>query len=374
MKKFMPVVCSMAMCLIALIMAQSAFGDIVFDNASSANTNFDHTIGGGANRMLVVGVAVELGGDVTITYGGVAMIRIPGAEVRIVLGDFPLWNDLFYLDESGLPAAGTHQVAWTGAAGADDITLGAISLANVKQGPPEATAADGDFDSTGVQFLDVPITTVSDGAMLVDLFSSGFGGPDQTGEERDPTIQTERTTVDGIGGASLGMVMSTLSVPTAGGVTPGYVISGGLPRRIALSVAAFAAGPTPPPAMSLSPSAPFAIEGADYSLSLSGVASITGAAWTKGGSPLPKAVTAGGGPTDTSVTFSPLEFSDTGTYCVTGSTTVGPDVFAVDECFTIAGILPSGTTLPVGTLFGLTVLSVLMACAGLQMLRRSQLT
>ena len=82
-------------------------GIIMFDNASFSDFDggtapaFEHTIGGGIERMLVVGVGREEPDlDVTVTYNGVSMTRIPGAEVRIESGARQ-YVDLFWLDESG---------------------------------------------------------------------------------------------------------------------------------------------------------------------------------------------------------------------------------------------------------------------------------
>ena len=232
----------LAMCTVLMVSAQPASAQIAFDNASfGGETNtFDHIIGGGDSRMLIVGVGREAGGDVTVTYGGAAMTRIAGAEVRVTTGAIQ-WTDLFWLDEAGLPGVGSFQVAISGANDPALTASGAISLENVAQGPPEATAANGDFDSEALTDMSVAITTITDGAWVVDVLGSGFGGVDGT-QTRVPTVQTARGTVEG---GSNGTVMSTLEVPTAGATTVGYTIEAG-GNRTALSVAAFESVPARP--------------------------------------------------------------------------------------------------------------------------------
>ena len=125
--------------------------------------------------------------------------------------------------------------------------------------------------------------------------------------------------------------------------------------------------------ITLLPSSSFAIEGAPFTLALTR-GTITGAVWTKDGGSIPfiKAPTAGGGATDTFVTFDALDLDDAGEYCVTG-TSEGDEV---DECYNLSvdDIAKAGSSVPVGRILGLTVLSILIAFAGMQMLRRRQLS
>jgi hypothetical protein len=124
-----------------------------------------------------------------------------------------------------------------------------------------------------------------------------------------------------------------------------------------------------PPFVGLVAEEGFPIEGADFTLSVSGVSSISGATWTKDGADVTsKAVASGGTATSTSITFSPLEASDAGQWCVSGNGG------AVDVCYTIADIAAAGSTVPASGLLVLSVLSILMAFAGVRMLRRRQLS
>ena len=98
------------------------------------------------------------------------------------------------------------------------------------------------------------------------------------------------------------------------------------------------------------------------------------AAWTKDGDSInaTKALDTNPGTSDTEITFSPLELSDAGIYCVTG-TSEGDEV---DECYNLSAddIAEAGSSVPVGGILELTVLSILIAFAGMQMLRRRQLS
>jgi hypothetical protein len=118
-----------------------------------------------------------------------------------------------------------------------------------------------------------------------------------------------------------------------------------------------------PPFVGLVAEEGFPIEGADFTLSVSGVSSISGATWTHDGADVTsKAVASGGTATSTSITFSPLEASDAGEWCINS------------YCYTIADIAAPGSTVPVSGLLVLSVLSILMAFAGVRMLRRRQLS
>jgi len=231
----------LALCTVLMVFALPAYA-ITLDNVTLSDPDtFDHTIGGGADRVLVVGVGREGGGDVTVTYNGMSMTRIVGAEVRVDTGAVQ-WTDLYYLDESGgLPGAGTYPVV---VGGGGDNASAAVSLEGVQQGGPVATAADGDFESAALLFMSVNVTSPVDGAWAVDIMGSGFG-PDDGDQSYAPVDQVMYGTVDE---ASSRLVVGTLDLGTQGSSSEiGYTITGGA-NRVALSVAIFApSGPPPPP-------------------------------------------------------------------------------------------------------------------------------
>jgi hypothetical protein len=78
-----------------------------------------------------------------------------------------------------------------------------------------------------------------------------------------------------------------------------------------------------------------------------------------------------------SFTIDELALSDAGEYCVEVYTDVQDgDVQDFTACYNLSedDIAPSGSSVPVGGVLGLSVLSILMALAGMQMLRRRQLS
>src|SRR6185295_19053743 len=114
---------------------------ISFDAASRAATtstgrtslSWSHTLGGGSDRMVVVGVAVEdtttADANVTsVTFNGVALTAVPGSKINGG-GTGIIQTQLFYLLNASLPAAGTYTVTVTFQGAVDGTSSGAVSLA-----------------------------------------------------------------------------------------------------------------------------------------------------------------------------------------------------------------------------------------------------
>lgn len=88
---------------------------IKYDNSSSSSSatspfSFNHTIGNGTNRVLIVGISIEDTGTVaptSVTYNGVAMSSIGS----IANGINKLY--LYQLLESSMPVAGTYSISVT---------------------------------------------------------------------------------------------------------------------------------------------------------------------------------------------------------------------------------------------------------------------
>ncbi len=150
---------------------------IAFDNASSATTSnsnsltFSHAIGSDSNRILLVGVSIEhnaTGPAVTsITYDGQALAKIDAQEVGSgYIGRAELW----YLLEADLPSTGSYSVVVTTSATCEDLSAGAISLAYVAQQAAEATAKG---SNEGPDTITTNITTLTDGAWIVDVIENG---------------------------------------------------------------------------------------------------------------------------------------------------------------------------------------------------------
>ena len=92
-RRFLGIVCGLA-----LAPAAPALAAIAFDAGSRAATtstgrtslSWTHTIGGGTDRALVVGVAVEdtttADANVTgVTYNGVALTAVPGSKTASIM-------------------------------------------------------------------------------------------------------------------------------------------------------------------------------------------------------------------------------------------------------------------------------------------------
>ncbi len=212
---------------------------IVFDSASSATSgtmgttlSWSHTIDGGMNRLLVVGLASEAQGandlNVTsVTYNGVAMKPVVGSS-SIVGTDWLMKSDLYYLPDANLPPAGTYTITATYAGSVFNRNGGAISLANVEQQLAEAATTKVVSDGTAIS---TNITTLTDGAWVVDVVGSGDLGT------FSPTsaAMVERYDITANSSSAAG---STKSIPMAGQTTMSW--SHSTPKRMAHSLAAFA--------------------------------------------------------------------------------------------------------------------------------------
>jgi len=143
----------------------------------SSSVSVDHHLGKGDNRIVVVGLAAEDESATNlqvsyVTYNGVTMNYVPGSTVTV--GTTILQRtDLYYLLDSDLPAAGTYQVRVQRSGGVNEQTLGAISLFNVRQQPPEAVATN---SATSQNSISTNITTLTDNTWIVDVVGSGEEG------------------------------------------------------------------------------------------------------------------------------------------------------------------------------------------------------
>ena len=217
----------------------SAGGGISFDAYSTTtaswptSASFSHTIGSGSNRLLVVGISMEhdaSGPSVSsITYNGQPLSKI---DSRGITNDYYGRAELWYSLEANLPSAGTYTIVVNTPTAPEELIAGAISLNGVAQQAPEAKAeSSADYLDT----ISTSITTLTDGAWLVDAVHSGmeYGFTPNSG-------QTERYNRAG-GGSTSRLAASTKEVAVAGSTTMGWTQSGA--NRMAHEVAAFAPAP-----------------------------------------------------------------------------------------------------------------------------------
>ncbi|MHC4738215.1 MAG: carbohydrate binding domain-containing protein [Planctomycetota bacterium] len=168
--------------------------DIVFDANSSNYVNgswglsWTHTIGGGQNRILIVGLAGEDNSDndlvvSSIRYNSVNMHHVIGSS--ITEGEptgYKMKTELYYLLDDELPSSGAHTISVNYSGEVSRICGGGISLANVSQ--QSAEAVDTNSIASG-RNISTDITIGSSGMWLVDVvggsekegvFSSTSGG------------------------------------------------------------------------------------------------------------------------------------------------------------------------------------------------------
>ena len=163
-----------------------AFGAIAFDAASRAATtstgrtslSWTHTIGGGADRALVVGVAVEdtttADANVTgVTYNGVALAAVAGSKGSGG-GTGIIQTQLFYLLGAGLARgrARTRSIVnfqgrWTASRRAPSPSPGSA------RPPPPGTFK---VDTSGADPSPPRSPRPTAGAWVVDVVGSGNSG------------------------------------------------------------------------------------------------------------------------------------------------------------------------------------------------------
>jgi pectate lyase len=225
---------------LALLAAAPAGAAITFDAASRAATtstgrtslSWSHTVGGGVDRYLVVGVAAEdsATADATITSvtcNGTPLIAVPNSR-RSGGGTGIIQTQLFYGLNGSLGAAGAKTIVVTFQGPVDGSSAGAVSLAGVSQGAPAAVATN--VNTSGADSISTSITTTVANSWVVDVVGSGNSGSFTAGSG-----QSERWDIaaSGMTGAS-----STRAVASAGATTMAQAHSGA--NRLAHSLAALA--------------------------------------------------------------------------------------------------------------------------------------
>ncbi len=231
---------------LVLAVAPSAAA-ITFDAASRAATtstgrtslSWSHTIGGGTDRVLVVGVAVEdastTDANITaVTFNGIALTPVPNSK-RSGGGTGIIQTQLFYLLSASLGAAGSRTITVTMQGAVDGISAGAVSLTGVSQAAPQSVTTN--VDTSGADSISTSITSPAANSWVVDVVGSG-----NSGSFTANSGQTERVDI-----AASGMTgaMSTKALTSAGATTLGWAHNGA--NRLAHSLASLApsGGTTP---------------------------------------------------------------------------------------------------------------------------------
>jgi hypothetical protein len=167
---------------------------------AAASLTWSHTIGGGSDRFLIVGVSnQDSTGSIdasSVTYGGVALTKI--GTVRNATGQVRV--SLWYLKEATMPAAGAHDVVVTMSA-STSIIAGASTWAGVHQTTPLGTLV------TNTAFAYSIITTVAAAAgdLIHDVAGTGIigGAPLLFGPSDEQTTEWNSKDTYGAGGGSV---------------------------------------------------------------------------------------------------------------------------------------------------------------------------
>jgi pectate lyase len=225
---------------LALASASPAAAAITFDAASRAATtstgrtslSWSHTIGGGVDRILVVGVAAEdattADANITsVTFGGTPLVAVPNSK-RSGGGTGIIQTQFFYLLNASAGAAGTRTIVVTMQGAVDGISAGGVSLAGVSQTAPQSVATN--VDTSGADSISTSITSAAANSWVVDVVGSGNSGSFTAGSG-----QTERWDI-----AASGMTgaMSTKALTTSGSTTMGQAHNGA--NRLAHSLVSLA--------------------------------------------------------------------------------------------------------------------------------------
>ena len=231
---------------LVLAAAPTATAAISFDAASRAATtstgrtslSWTHAIGGGADRVLIVGVAVEDASTADaniagVTFNGISLIPVPNSK-RSGGGTGIIQTQLFYLLSASLGAAGSRTITVTMQGAVDGISAGAVSLAGASQGAPQTAATN--VDTSGADSISTSITSPTANSWIVDVVGSG-----NSGAFTAASGQTERVDI-----AASGMTgaMSTKALTAAGATTLGWAHNGA--NRLAHSLVSLAPSGTPP--------------------------------------------------------------------------------------------------------------------------------
>ncbi|MHC4498457.1 MAG: LamG domain-containing protein, partial [Planctomycetota bacterium] len=226
--------------LVMSLSAGVANAAIGFDNASFGTSGSDpagttlswsHTVGSGNNRILVVGIGAEdnSASDLiisSVTYGGANMVLVVGSSSTADVSTLQK-TELYYLLS---PASGTDTITVTYSGPVGNRNGGAVSLTGVDQRAREAAATNA---NTSSDTISTDITTLTDGAWVVDVVGCGNSGSFSI----NASDMEQRWTASA---NSSSASCSTKSVATAGLTTMSWQHSTAA-NRLAHSVAAFAA-------------------------------------------------------------------------------------------------------------------------------------
>lgn len=200
-------------------------------SSQSSTLSYQHTLGSGGKRVVIVGVQIESSGQAQhaslVQYAGIAMHPVPSSYSPVVSSSYALSTELFYLKQAELPAAGNHTViiqhngaeVTSTTAEVNDVAVNGISNGFTKT-------------STGSSTLNLDVNVAAEEGLMLSFIGGGNSGP---------TIQStsNQNLVANTSAQSSHSVMTRRGISGSGNYAESWQTSG--MNRVALSVVILAA-------------------------------------------------------------------------------------------------------------------------------------
>jgi MYXO-CTERM domain-containing protein len=215
-----------------------AWADVAFEAASSAggsggSLSFAHTVGTGANRFLLVAVALEPAGASvsSASHGGKALSRLGNRAASTCKTE--LWG-------LAAPASGSHTVQVSFSGSPSSVAVGATSYTGVDPRDPTGNFASHSGSGGGPQSLSVSVA-IQAGDYTVDVLcgASNAGAPNPS----VGALQTQRWRRSN--GTLTGVGSSQPNITSDGRATMSWTLDG--PGTIDWSISTVPLNPAPPP-------------------------------------------------------------------------------------------------------------------------------
>ncbi len=206
---------------------------ISFDASSSSYDDFvdnflslSHTVGNGDDRILIVGVVGEDSdaNDLEISsidFGGIGLDLVSNSGVIAGNGlgnDRIVKSELYYLLA---PQSGMEIITVTYSGSVSKKCVGAVSLENVEQQAPEAvnTGSVG-----GTNIISTNITTLTDGAWVVDVVGSNDQGSFTEGSSQIEWFDIYSSRTAAAGGTAFVASTGATDITWDFSVVPGHIV------------------------------------------------------------------------------------------------------------------------------------------------------
>ena len=250
---------------LALLISAPAFAVVQFDGSSSGvatqgstSLTWTHTLGNGANRMVVCGVtfayndtaqAAPLVPSPAMTFNGVPMTAALQTPTHAQSSTSKIFSEIFYISDTTLatPVAGTYPVVvsnFTAVSGG--ISGGCSSFFGVAQAAPETSNSV--QNGSALTPAALTLAGLSVGDLVVDNFAGGYGSSGsatitagQTQQMQSYNVQQaagSKTTLNSNGGE---VSAGSYQIATGSSVTMSWTNAN---ARVAYAAVAFAAAAT----------------------------------------------------------------------------------------------------------------------------------